>query len=76
MPGVAQPSPTGHPASLPGVTLPVPKPPAHISPLRWALWWAAIALALIVFYGIFSVGWVLLRLIAGVADRRSRNRRS
>lgn len=76
MPGVALPTPSGRPAPLPGVTLPVPKPPARISLLRWALWWVEITLALIVFYGIFSVGWVLLRLVAGLADRRSRNRRS
>ena len=59
-----------------GVVLPVPKPPARIGPGRWLLWWSAIALALFVFYGVFSVGWVLLRLAAGIADRRSRWRRT
>jgi hypothetical protein len=59
---------------LEGVVLPVPKPPARISAARWLLWWSAIAIALFVFYGVFSVGWVLLRLAAGVADRRSRKR--
>jgi hypothetical protein len=70
----AQLEPTGTPP-LPGVTLPVPKPPARISPLRWALWWFEIALALFIFYGVFSVGWVLLRVAAGIADRRSRRRK-
>ena len=65
--------PVPHP-SLEGVVLPVPKPPARISILRWALWWGAIALALLVFYGVFSVGWIGLRLVAGVVDRRSRSR--
>ena len=64
------------PPPLAGVILPVPKPPARISVFRWLLWWAAIALALFIFYGVFSVGWVLLRLAAGIADRRSRKRRT
>ena len=63
------------PAPPPGAVLPVPKPPARIGPARWLLWWAAIALALFVFYGVFSVGWVLLRLAAGIAEHRSRTRR-
>ena len=63
------------PARLPGVVLPVPKPPARISAARWLLWWAAVGLALFVFYGIFSIGWVLLRVAAGIADRRARRRR-
>ena len=66
---------SGLPPRLPGVVLPVPKPPARISVFRWLLWWAAVALALFVFYGIFSVGWVLLRIAAGIADRRSAGRR-
>ena len=64
------------PPQLQGVVLPVPKPPARISVFRWLLWWAAIGLALFIFYGLFSVGWVLLRLAAGIADRRSPSRRS
>ena len=67
---------SGAPPTLPGVVLPVPKPPARISVFRWLLWWAAIGLALVIFYGVFSVGWVLLRLAAGIADRRSPSRRS
>ena len=65
------------PASQPpfaGVVLPVPKPPVRISVFRWALWWGAIGLALLVFYGIFSIGWIGLRLVASIADRRSRSR--
>ena len=56
--------------------LPVPKPPARIGPFRWLLWSAAIALALTVFYGVFSVGWVGLRVVARIAERRSRNRQA
>ena len=67
---------TTAPPPLVGVVLPVPKPPARISAARWLLWWGAIALALFIFYGVFSVGWVLLRLAAGIADRRSRKRRA
>ena len=57
-----------------GIVLPVPKPPARISVFRWALWWGAIGLALLIFYGIFSIGWIGLRLVASIADRRSRSR--
>ena len=65
----------GVPPQLPGVVLPVPKPPARISPFRWALWWGAVALALVVFYGLFSIGWLGLRIVAGLADRRARRSR-
>jgi len=64
------------PPRLEGVVLPVPKPPARISVFRWLLWWAAIALALFIFYGLFSIGWVLLRLAAGIADHRSPRRKA
>lgn len=63
-------------ALLPGITLPVPKPPARIGPFRWLLWGAEIALALIVFYGIFSIGWIGLRVAARIAERRSRKRKA
>ena len=66
--------PTASQPPFAGVVLPVPKPPALISVFRWALWWGAISLALFVFYGIFSIGWIGLRLVASLADRRSRSR--
>ena len=66
--------PAASPPPFAGIVLPVPKPPARISVFRWALWWAAIGLALLIFYGIFSIGWIGLRLVAGIADRRSRRR--
>jgi hypothetical protein len=61
---------------LTGVVLPVPKPPARIGPFRWALWSFDIALALLVFYGLFSFFWVGLRLVATVAELRSRRRKA
>ena len=65
---------SGAPDLLPGIRLPVPKPPARITPFRWALWWFEIGVALFVFYGIFSIGWIGLRLVARVAEIRSRRR--
>ena len=61
---------------LAGVVLPVPKPPARVGPLRWALWTFDIVLALVIFYGLFSFFWVGLRVVATVAERRSRRRKA
>ena len=66
--------PAASPPPFAGIVLPVPKPPARISVFRWALWWGARGLALLSFSGSVSIGWIGLRLVAGIADRRSRRR--
>jgi lauroyl/myristoyl acyltransferase len=50
--------------------------PPHIGPLRWLVWWVALFLALIVFYGFFSIFWFGLRAAAWTAEFRSRRRRA
>jgi len=51
-----------------------PKPP--VPPWRWALWWATLGLALVVFYGLFTPIWFSLRAAAWLAEFRARRRRS
>jgi hypothetical protein len=49
-----------------------PKPPVPL--WRWALWMATLALALVVFYGLFTPVWFTLRSIAWLAEFRARRR--
>jgi hypothetical protein len=50
------------------------KPPV---PLRyWALWWAILVVADIVFYVLLTPIWIGLRVVAWLAEFRSRRRRS
>ena len=41
---------------------------------RWALWWAALGLALVVFYVLLTPVWMGLRALAWLADFRARRR--
>jgi hypothetical protein len=50
-----------------------PKPPVPL--WRWATWWATLGAALVVFYGLFTPIWFGLRVLAWVAEYRSRRRR-
>ena len=50
-----------------------PKPP--VSRLRWAAWWAVLAVALPVFYVLLTPIWVGLRWAAWIAEFRARRRR-
>ena len=47
-----------------------------INPLRWALWWALLFFALILFYGLFAPFWFGLRLAAWTAEFRARRQRA
>jgi hypothetical protein len=50
------------------------KPPV---PLRyWALWWAILVVADIVFYILLTPIWIGLRVVAWLAEFRSRRKRS
>ena len=51
------------------------KPKARIPAWRWALWWFILAVALFVFYGLFTPVWIGLRLAGMIADRRARRKR-
>jgi hypothetical protein len=51
-----------------------PKPP--VSPARWALWWAGLAFALVVFYVVLTPVWIGLRVAAWAAEFRARRRSS
>ena len=42
---------------------------------RWLLWAALLAVALVVFYGLFTPVWFGLRSAAWLAEYRSRRRR-
>jgi hypothetical protein len=45
-------------------------------PLRyWAIWWALLGAAVVVFYVLLTPIWIGLRALAWLADRRSRARR-
>ena len=50
-----------------------PKPPVPL--WRWVLWMATLALALVVFYGLFTPVWFALRSLAWLAEFRARRRR-
>jgi hypothetical protein len=54
--------------------VPAPKEPV---PLRWwALWWAILAFALVVFYVLLVPIWMGLRAAAWIAELKARRRRS
>jgi hypothetical protein len=50
-----------------------PKPPVPM--WRWAMWWAILGAAVIVFYVLLTPIWLGLRAAAWVAEWRSRRRR-
>jgi hypothetical protein len=52
---------------------PVEKEPVPLR--RWALWWAVLAPALVVFYVLLTPIWMGLRAAAWVAEYRARRRR-
>ncbi len=47
-----------------------PKPP--VSKRRWAFWYFLIAIALVVFYGLLTPFWFVLRALAWLAEFRAR----
>jgi hypothetical protein len=49
-----------------------PKPPVPL--WRWPVWYAALAVALVVFYGLFTPVWFGLRAAAWLAEFRARRR--
>ena len=49
--------------------------PRKVTIWRWALWYALLGLALIVFYGLFTPVWFGLRSVAWLAEYRARRRR-
>ncbi len=49
-----------------------PKPPVPL--WRWLSWMALLALALVVFYGLFTPFWFGLRTLAWLAEFRARRR--
>lgn len=48
------------------------KPP--VPKWRWAIWYTALAAALVLFYGLFTPFWFGLRSLAWIAEFRSRRR--
>jgi hypothetical protein len=50
-----------------------PKPPVPL--WRWATWWGALALAIVVFYVLLTPLWIGLRGAAWIAEFRARRRR-
>jgi hypothetical protein len=50
-----------------------PKPP--VLWWRWAIWWATLGVALILFYVILTPLWLGLRGLAWLAEFRARQRR-
>jgi hypothetical protein len=42
---------------------------------RWAIWWTALAVALVLFYVLSSPVWIGIRGAAWVAEFRARRRR-
>ena len=42
---------------------------------RWAVWWLILAIALFVFYGLFTPVWIALRGAGWIADKRARMKR-
>ena len=49
-----------------------PKPPVPL--WRWAVWYVALAAALVLFYGLFTPVWFGLRSLAWLAEFRARRR--
>ena len=50
------------------------KPKPTVPLWRWALWMATLAVALFVFYVLFTPFWFALRSLAWIAEFRSRRR--
>ena len=50
------------------------RPKPRVPLRRWALWWAILGVALVVFYGLFTPFWLGLRTLAWLADFRARRR--
>ena len=46
----------------------------HVPLWRWATWYAALGLALVIFYGIGTVLWFGLRSLAWASEFRARRR--
>ena len=51
-----------------------PKPPVPL--WRWAVWWAILGVALVVFYVLLTPVWLGLRALAWLAEFQARRRRS
>jgi hypothetical protein len=51
------------------------KPRPRVPVWRWALWCIILAVALVVFYGLFTPVWFSLRSLAWLAEYRARRRR-
>jgi len=51
-----------------------PKPPVPL--WRWASWYVTLAVALVLFYGLFTPFWFGLRTLAWIAEYRARRRGS
>ena len=43
---------------------------------RWAIWWLALAAALVIFYGLLTPVWIGLRSLAWLAEFRARRRKA
>jgi hypothetical protein len=50
------------------------KPKPRVSRRRWAAWYAILAAALVLFYGLFTPFWFGLRALAWLAEFRARRR--
>jgi hypothetical protein len=51
-----------------------PKPPVPL--WRWGVWYTSLGAALVLFYVVFAPFWFSLRVLAWVAEFRSRRRRA
>jgi hypothetical protein len=51
-----------------------PKPPVPL--WRWGFWYVTLAVALVVFYGLFTPFWFGLRALAWAAEFRAPRRRA
>lgn len=47
-----------------------PKPPVPL--WRWIYWSVLLAVAVVIFYGVFAVVWFSLRVVAWIAEFRAR----
>jgi hypothetical protein len=50
------------------------KPKGPVPLWRWPLWYGALGLALVLFYGLFTPFWFALRAAAWIAEFRARRR--
>ena len=51
------------------------KPKPRVPLWRWALWWGALAVAMVIFYVLLTPLWMGLRALAWLAEFRARRRR-